>query len=97
MEHHDADQPLLANDRNNREDVPYESSDESANGLGGLFIWALTFAAGISGLLFGYEYEVFSMQHIIMYFIVPLLTVTTALVSFLRLLFPSRQISRESF
>ncbi|KAI7978574.1 hypothetical protein EIK77_006909 [Talaromyces pinophilus] len=58
MEHHiDADQPLLANDSNNREDVLYESSDEPAEGLGGLFIWALTFAAGISGLLFGYEYN----------------------------------------
>jgi SP family myo-inositol transporter-like MFS transporter 13 len=55
MEHNDADQPLLGNDSNNHSDVLHESSDVSTGGLGGLFIWALTFAAGISGLLFGYE------------------------------------------
>lgn len=96
MEHHDADQPLLANDTNNREDALYRSSDESTDGLGGLFIWALTFAAGISGLLFGYEYEISPMQHI-KCFIVSLLTVTTARVSFPPPLFLSRQISRGSF
>lgn len=30
--------------------------DESTLGAPGLFIWALTFSAGVSGLLFGYEY-----------------------------------------
>lgn len=54
MEHHDADQPLLADDSNNHD----ESSDGSSEWLGSLFIWVLTFAAGISGLLFGYEYDV---------------------------------------
>jgi SP family myo-inositol transporter-like MFS transporter 13 len=63
MQHHDADQPLLANDSNNRDDVLYESSDVSAEGIGSLFIWALTFAAGISGLLFGYEYDILQMQY----------------------------------
>lgn len=31
--------------------------DESILGSPGWFIWALTFSAGVSGLLFGYEYE----------------------------------------
>ena len=31
--------------------------DESAMLRPGLFIWLLTFSAGISGLLFGYEYD----------------------------------------
>lgn len=30
---------------------------------GGWFIWALTFSAGISGLLFGYEYASYSSRH----------------------------------
>lgn len=30
--------------------------DPGINSSGGWFIWALTFSAGISGLLFGYEY-----------------------------------------
>jgi hypothetical protein len=97
MEHHiDADQPLLANDSNNREDVLYESSDEPAEGLGGLFIWALTFAAGISGLLFGYEYNPSRIQSHQMLHRFALLTSTTALVSFPLLLSPSKQIFQES-
>lgn len=32
-----------------------EDVDESNIASPGLFIWALTFAAGVSGLLFGYE------------------------------------------
>lgn len=58
MEHTDADQPLLGNDGDNPSDVLQESPGVSAEGLGGLFIWALTFSAGISGLLFGYEYDI---------------------------------------
>lgn len=96
MEHHDADQPLLANDSNNLENVLYESSDEAAEGLGGLFIWALTFAAGISGLLFGYEYDMSRiLPHQVLYRFA-LLTSTTALVSFPPLLSLSKQISQGS-
>lgn len=53
-----ADEPLLANDGDTSGDASHESPDVSPEGLGGLFIWALTFAAGISGLLFGYEYGI---------------------------------------
>lgn len=54
----DDDEPLLANDSNIPEDAAHAPPSTSPGGLGGLFIWALTFAAGISGLLFGYEYEI---------------------------------------
>ncbi|OKL58892.1 hypothetical protein UA08_05778 [Talaromyces atroroseus] len=50
-----ADEPLLANDGDISGDAAHELSDVSPEGLGGLFIWALTFSAGISGLLFGYD------------------------------------------
>ena len=54
--------PLLASDQV----IPHHESDPEHNDLevtdlghtysGGRFIWALTCSAGISGLLFGYEY-----------------------------------------
>lgn len=46
--------PLLspAADHDNDEDL---AASELAY-IGGRFIWVLTFSAGISGLLFGYEY-----------------------------------------
>lgn len=58
MEHqHQADEPLLANDGSSFDNASDEAPEVASEGLGGLFIWALTVAAGISGLLFGYEYE----------------------------------------
>lgn len=42
LEHDDSQQPLVS---------------ESTESYGGLFVWILTFSAGISGLLFGYEYD----------------------------------------
>lgn len=58
MEHSQADEPLLANDGTRFDDASDEAPETSIKGLGGLFIWALTLAAGISGLLFGYEYGI---------------------------------------
>jgi SP family myo-inositol transporter-like MFS transporter 13 len=34
-----------------------EALDSDLSYSGGWFIWILTFSAGISGLLFGYEYD----------------------------------------
>lgn len=60
----DAQQPLISEEPNNSPRRSYSSdshdhdvtdADESAMGTPGLFIWALTFSAGVSGLLFGYE------------------------------------------
>ena len=45
----DGDRPITTN---NDGSIP---SQESNNTSPSAFIWALTFAAGISGLLFGYE------------------------------------------
>jgi MFS transporter, SP family, solute carrier family 2 (myo-inositol transporter), member 13 len=54
--------PLLALDENriDRVDDDHDSrlfSDPGLKGTGTGFVWALTSSAGISGLLFGYEYE----------------------------------------
>jgi SP family myo-inositol transporter-like MFS transporter 13 len=60
----DIQQPLIRSEPNNPPRVSYSSdshdqditgADESALGTPGIFIWALTFSAGVSGLLFGYE------------------------------------------
>ena len=57
-EDEDANAPLITGDDrptiiNSNGSIP---SQESKNTSPSAFIWALTFAAGISGLLFGYEY-----------------------------------------
>jgi SP family myo-inositol transporter-like MFS transporter 13 len=47
----------FANDaRNSEDDAAGVEVDESALLAPGLFIWGLTVCAGVSGLLFGYEY-----------------------------------------
>lgn len=51
------DEPLLANSADGAEETILEHPETASNDLGGLFIWTLTLSAGISGLLFGYEYE----------------------------------------
>jgi len=60
----DVQQPLISSDPNKPSRGSYSTdshdrhiadADESALGTPGLFIWALTFSAGVSGLLFGYE------------------------------------------
>ena len=62
MEHNDgAHAPLIAADEDRlsdqaQDDLPRESESTSPSA----FIWALTFAAGISGLLFGYDTGVIS-------------------------------------
>ena len=57
-EDEDANAPLITGDdrptiNNDNGSIPLQ---ESKNTSPTAFIWALTFAAGISGLLFGYEY-----------------------------------------
>lgn len=54
--------PLLASDavvglhhESDHDHYEPEIIDPGINSPGGWFIWALTFSAGISGLLFGYE------------------------------------------
>jgi hypothetical protein len=51
--------PLLALDENriDRVDDDHDSRVFSDPSTGTGFVWALTSSAGISGLLFGYEYE----------------------------------------
>ena len=59
-----AAEPLIRNNRDLRDDARdhYEDEeieqeiDESALISPGSFIWCLTICAGVSGLLFGYEY-----------------------------------------
>lgn len=51
--------PLLASSHASSDHDDNEHDESLASELeysGGWFIWALTFSAGISGLLFGYEY-----------------------------------------
>ena len=51
-----ADAPLIGQTLNHDEhDEESSDSTESALRRPSLFIWTLTFTAGISGLLFGYE------------------------------------------
>lgn len=54
-----ANAPLMHHDdEDNVIDYPgIAYSQESESASPSAFIWALTFAAGISGLLFGYEYD----------------------------------------
>ena len=53
------DAPLLQSDHSaiveTHNDTDNRQSDLDRERSGSLFIWALTFSAGISGLLFGYE------------------------------------------
>jgi hypothetical protein len=56
-------EPLIAQSRDHLHDARYSDDDaedvevdESALMAPGLFIWGLTICAGVSGLLFGYEY-----------------------------------------
>lgn len=51
------DEPLLAGSPDSAEDTTDDVPETASNDLGGWFIWTLTLSAGISGLLFGYEYE----------------------------------------
>jgi hypothetical protein len=58
-----AAEPLIAQNREDPYDARHSSDntedveiDESALVAPGLFIWGLTICAGVSGLLFGYEY-----------------------------------------
>jgi hypothetical protein len=58
-----AAEPLISNNREDPDDARYREDDiddvevdESALVSPGLFIWGLTVCAGVSGLLFGYEY-----------------------------------------
>jgi len=60
----DVQQPLIWPEPNSPPHNSYSSdshdhgiadADENALGTPGLFIWTLTFSAGVSGLLFGYE------------------------------------------
>jgi hypothetical protein len=48
--------PLLEENDSSDDSGPLLQSSE-LRGSGGIFTWTLTFSAGISGLLFGYEYE----------------------------------------
>ncbi|KAJ9196813.1 hypothetical protein DTO166G4_651 [Paecilomyces variotii] len=74
-EHHDgsgAESPLLVHDNDARRSPRREHEDEDelehnepeqplvSKSYGGLFVWILTFSAGISGLLFGYDTGVIS-------------------------------------
>ncbi|PLB54330.1 general substrate transporter [Aspergillus steynii IBT 23096] len=60
----DANAPLLSNDavanhpHENDDDIPIQDLESGYSG--GWFIWILTFSAGISGLLFGYDTGVIS-------------------------------------
>lgn len=58
-----AAEPLISSNREDPYDARYGENDaedvevdESALVSPGLFIWGLTICAGVSGLLFGYEY-----------------------------------------
>jgi SP family myo-inositol transporter-like MFS transporter 13 len=58
-----AAEPLIASTREDPHDARYDENDaedvevdESALVSPGPFIWGLTICAGVSGLLFGYEY-----------------------------------------
>ena len=55
---HTRDLPDDARDRyeNEEEDIEEDEVDESKMVSPGLFIWGLTICAGVSGLLFGFEY-----------------------------------------
>jgi SP family myo-inositol transporter-like MFS transporter 13 len=72
-----AAEPLISGSREDPQDAQYDESDapydgsdagdadvdESALVSPGLFIWGLTICAGVSGLLFGYEYV--GMLHLV--------------------------------
>lgn len=64
MDHQNsADQPLLANENGDHSDELLEIRDVPLRGHDGLYVWALTLTAGISGLLFGYEYDMIAYIH----------------------------------
>jgi MFS transporter, SP family, solute carrier family 2 (myo-inositol transporter), member 13 len=50
------DEPLIAHSHESRQDDDQEDHLEGDLRGPGLFVWLLTFSAGISGLLFGCEY-----------------------------------------
>jgi hypothetical protein len=52
-----AEEPLITHD----EDA-FLPEDAESTAVPGRFVWTLTFAAALSGLLFGYEYVFFSYQ-----------------------------------
>lgn len=58
------DEPLLANSADAVEETTQDLPETVSNDLGGLFIWTLTLSAGISGLLFGYEYGNGKTHHV---------------------------------
>lgn len=58
------DEPLLANSADAVDDTTQDLPKLALNDLGGLFIWTLTLSAGISGLLFGYEYGNRKIPHV---------------------------------
>lgn len=96
--------PLIANDANvashhNQDDwrpsdaestlETEDYSEEQALERPNLFIWGLTFSAGLSGLLFGYEYVGLSSRHLRYSHVYPILIAT---VRFIRI----RQRSNKS-
>lgn len=59
-----AAKPLIASSQEHGSDGGTRRYDDDDDGEGvkvglGLFMWILTFSAGVSGLLFGYEYVYF--------------------------------------
>jgi hypothetical protein len=53
----DAAEPLIASERISSEhDTEHVLVNEASKAAPGLFVWALTLTAALSGLLFGYEY-----------------------------------------
>jgi hypothetical protein len=56
----DAAEPLIASARESRDSsedgTGHVPGSDGSKAVPGLFVWALTFTAALSGLLFGYEY-----------------------------------------
>jgi SP family myo-inositol transporter-like MFS transporter 13 len=67
--------PLLASSHSSSDHGDNDHDGGLASELeysGGWFIWALTFSAGISGLLFGYEYASYHQTRHVVTLIPPL-------------------------